>query len=248
MAKDYYQILGIDRSASAEDIKRAYRRLSKELHPDKHKGDKEAERKFKEVNAAYEALNDPQKKRQYDQFGTTGGPRGGFSGSDFSGFQGGDFGGFSDIFESFFGEGGARHARQRSRGQDLQTEVSVGFMDMVGGVQKGITLRSFVACDRCGGTGADKGADIVGCRECGGTGQVTRSSQSFFGTIEQSFVCPVCRGRGKVPEKACNACGGEGRVAGKRTGTVAGPPRLPDGQNEGLQGPGGGGAAWGGAG
>ncbi len=233
MAKDYYAILGIERSASADDIKKAYRRLSKELHPDKHKGDKAAEEKFKEINEAYEALSDPQKRQMYDQFGSTQGA-GGFGGQggfDFSGFggnaQGMDFG---DIFESFFGGGGGRPQARAERGADREVQVGITFAESVSGKSETISLRRLVTCDTCGGNGAAKGSEIVTCTECGGTGQVTRQARSFFGVIQQRTICGVCKGSGKIPKEPCAACDGEGRIAKTESVTVQIPAGIADGQ------------------
>ncbi len=242
MPLDPYQVLGVERNASQEDIKRAYRKLSKELHPDRHKGDKDAEQRFKEVNQAYEILNDPKKRQMYDQFGATGsggagnGPFGGF---DFSAFQGGDFSGFGDLFETFFGGsvGGGRK-RGSGRGRDLEVEMEVEMAEVVMGVKKSLTLERQRRCTECDGTGAEKGASIVTCRECGGTGQVTKTAQSFFGAIRQSFVCPTCGGSGKMPERVCKPCGGTGRVRHREAVTVSIPAGIRDGQTLKLTGEG----------
>lgn len=230
MAKDYYQILGLERGASADDIKKAYRKLSKELHPDKHKGDKGVENRFKEVNEAYEVLKDPQKKQQYDQFGSTGGPGGqGFGGFDFSGFQQGDAGGFADIFENFFGGGGGRGAR-RKKGEDIEVEIAVEFMEAVQGMEREFTIEKMVSCTDCSGNGVQEGSKMNKCSECNGTGQVTRTQQSFFGAVRQSFVCPTCQGSGEVPENPCKKCSGEGRRQERANITVEVPAGVHDGQ------------------
>ena len=213
-AQDLYAVLGLSRSASKEDIKKAYRRLSKEHHPDRHKGDKAEEQKFKEVNEAYEVLSDEKKRAMYDQFGTTGGPGSGgangagggtgpFGGFNFSGFRPEDLGGFGDLFESFFGGGGAaKRGRREQRGRDLQVEIEVAFADVVQGVDRSLTLERQRPCKKCGGSGAGEGAKQVTCRECGGTGEVTHTTQSFFGTFRQSAVCEMCRS-GKTHEHPC---------------------------------------------
>ncbi len=253
MPKDYYEVLGLSRGASADDIKKAYRKLSKELHPDKHsstgsgEAKKEAERKFKEVNEAYEVLSNPQKKQMYDQFGTAGngaggfnpgaGFSGGFGGFDFSSFTGGDAGNFSDLFESFFG-GGRSRAQEREQGDDKELTVTIPFLESVTGARKTFSIRTFVTCDHCNGSGAEKGSAVVTCKECGGTGQVTRTAQSFFGTIQQRTLCPVCRGSGKVPEKPCSQCRGEGRLQRSHEVVVDIPPGIDDGQRLRLRGQG----------
>ncbi len=246
MPRDYYDILGLQRGASADDIKQAYRKLSKEWHPDKHKGDKKAEEKFKEINEAYEALNDPKKKQMYDQFGTTGSPHfgsgpsagpGGFGGFDFSGFTGeGPSSGsgridFSDLFEGLFGGGGRRGRPREERGDDREITVTISFMEAVSGVRRALRVRKLDACKTCGGSGAESGAKLVTCEKCGGTGQIIRQSQSFFGMLQQSVLCSQCRGSGKVPEKPCKTCSGEGRVADDVTVTVDIPAGIADGQS-----------------
>ena len=237
MTKDYYQVLGLSRGATIEEVKKAYRRLSKELHPDKHKGDKSAEQRFKEVNEAYEVLGDPQKKQMYDQFGTTSGPGmgGGFEG--FSGF-GGDFSGFADIFENFFRGGGGARRKPSKRGEDIEIQLTADFQDAVAGAQREIHLNKMVRCKECDGAGTAKGARIVSCPDCGGTGQITRQQQSFFGTIAQRFACTRCNASGEVPEQACVSCGGEGRREEKATVTVRVPAGIHDGQTLRVRGEG----------
>lgn len=259
MAKDYYAVLGVSRSASQEDIKQAYRKLSKELHPDKHpstglpagrqgsgQAKIEAEKKFKEVNEAYEVLGNPDKRKRYDQFGeagtqqgfgggggSTGGPFGGF---DFSGFTGGGSGGFADMFESFFNGGSG--ATRAERSADLETEVEVALADVVNDQEMTLNLKKQISCEECSGSGAEKGAALITCRECAGTGQVTRVAQSFFGQIQQRTVCPRCRGSGNVPERPCKHCKGEGRLAGKAAVHVKIPAGIADGQTLRLRGQG----------
>lgn len=242
MSKDYYGVLGLQKGASADDIKQAYRKLSKELHPDKHKGDKKAEDRFKEVNEAYEVLSNPQKKQMYDQYGSADG-RAGFGGAgpggfDFSGFSG-DAGNFADIFESFFGggRGSARGAREE-RGADREMEITIDLKDTVAGVRRTVNVRKLVACETCDSSGAERGSSKVTCKECGGTGQITRAAQSFFGTIQQRFVCPTCRGSGKVPEKPCKRCGGEGRTEERVELTIDIPAGIDNGQTLRMRGQG----------
>lgn len=245
MSKDFYNILGVSRDASPDEIKKAYRKLSKELHPDKHKGDKGVEEKFQEVNEAYEVLSDEKKRRMYDQFGSTGGPGGGagggFGGFDFSGFQqgSGDFSGFSDIFETFFGgqAGGGRRQRN-NRGSDIEVEMAVDFDAVVHGREQEVTLGKQVSCEDCEGKGAEKGSDMKNCEECGGTGQVVRTAQSFFGTVQQAMVCSKCNGSGKVPEKSCPTCSGEGRYRKESQVTISIPAGIHDGQTLRIRGEG----------
>lgn len=250
MPKDFYSILGIPRTASADDIKKAYRKLSKELHPDKHKGDKAAETKFKEVNEAYETLSNPQKKQMYDQFGTTGGAGGGgFGGGagfdprgfDFSGFtNGGARVDFGDLFESFFGgAGGGQRGRTRSdKGADTEVSITIDFMESVTGIERAIHIKRLVRCSSCEGSGADKGSSVITCSECSGTGQVTRTAQSFFGAVQQRMVCPRCQGSGKIPEKPCRKCDGEGRIQESVQVAVTIPAGIDDGQTLRLRGEG----------
>jgi molecular chaperone DnaJ len=239
MAQDYYTTLGISRDASADDIKKAYRKLSKELHPDKHKGDKAAEQKFKEVNQAYETLSNPQKKQMYDQFGEAGangnagfgGGGAGFNGFDFNNFsQGGAD--FSDLFEGFFGgaSGSARARQQDQRGRDLEIHLTIDFMESVSGAKRTVQLKKQKTCATCTGSGSEPGSKTITCTECSGTGQVTRTAQSFFGVIQQRTLCPRCHGSGKVPEKPCHTCKGEGRVSDTVSTEISIPAGISDGQ------------------
>jgi len=237
MARDYYDILGVDRGAPLADIKKAYRGLSKKLHPDKNKDDKDAEKQFQEVNEAYEVLSDEKKRQQYDQFGSAGSGAGGQGGFDFSGFQNG--GGFGDIFETFFGRGaGGQRTARNERGHDQEVHLTIDFAEAVSGARKNISIDSIIKCDKCEGSGASSGSKLVSCSECGGTGQVTRTTQSFFGVIQQNTVCPSCRGSGKVPEEKCKQCSGEGRINGKQKLTVDIPAGIQDGQTLRLTGKG----------
>jgi molecular chaperone DnaJ len=243
MAKDFYSTLGISRSASASEIKSAYRKLSKELHPDKHKGDKDKEAKFKEVNEAYEVLSNPEKKKRYDQFGSADGPQfgrgagGGFENFDFSQFTGG--GGFGDIFENFFGGArGGRRGQPDLRGSDVQLSLSIPFGDAVSGVEREISFETQIVCDVCSGSGAEKGSNLKTCETCSGTGQVMRTTNTFFGMMQQASVCPTCKGSGKVPEKACKSCGGDGRKKGRKTVTIKIPAGISSGQSIRIRGEG----------
>jgi len=246
--QNLYTILGVERGASKEDIKRAYRKLSKEHHPDRHKGDKAAEQRFKEINEAYEVLSDDKKRAMYDQFGSTGnagsrgasgGGSGPFGGFNFSGFNAEDLGGFGDLFESFFGGGGgARRGRRDQRGRDLQIEIEVTFKDVVEGVDRSLQLDRQRPCEKCGGSGAEEGTKQTTCAECGGTGEVTRTTQSFFGALRQSSVCSTCGGVGKTNEHPCRACGGDGRVRSRGTVTIHIPAGMQDGQTLRVRGEG----------
>ena len=231
---DYYQILGVSKNASPEEIKKAYRTLSKEWHPDKHKGDKTAEEKYKQINRAYEALSDPKKKQSYDQFGNEDGPQ--FSGG---GFGQGPFGagGFGDIFETFFG--GNRGGRPRDeRGRDAEVAIEVTLEEAFHGVKKTMRLRKLTPCETCGGSGDTKGSAKVTCKTCGGTGQVVRTVQSFFGTLQQSTLCDTCLGSGKTSENPCKTCAGEGRVQGSEEVVVEVPSGIQTGQRLRIRGKG----------
>lgn len=246
MSRDYYAVLGLAKNASADEVKAQYRKLSKEWHPDKHKGDKKAEDKFKEINEAYEVLNDPKKKQMYDQFGAAGvnggaggfGGGAGFSGFDFSGFTGGgqrvDF---SDLFEGFFG-GGRRGGPREERGADREVEIAIEFTESVTGMRREMQIKKLRTCDRCGGDGAEKGSKVITCPDCGGTGQIVKTSQSFFGMLQQSVLCPKCKGSGKVPEKACSKCDGEGRVSDVAKITIDIPAGIDEGQTLRVRGEG----------
>jgi len=248
MANDYYNILGISKEASDDEIKKAYRKLAHKYHPDKAGGD---EKKFKEINEAYQVLSDKTKRAQYDQFGQTfgqGGPSGGagqgFGGFDFSGFDfnqanGGNFGGvdFEDIFSNIFG-GGKQGASQKNRGQDIQVDLEITFEEMVNGTQKKVNLYKSVKCDRCGGTGGEPGAKIKNCPTCHGTGQVQKTTRSFFGSFSQVSVCPECKGEGKIYEKKCTKCGGDGRVKEQQEVVIDVPAGIINGQTISIQGAG----------
>lgn len=244
MAKDYYQTLGVAKDASVDDIKKAYRKLAMQHHPDQG-GDAE---KFKEVNEAYQVLGDAQKRAQYDQFGSAG-PGGGFGGGgfDFNGNMGG-FSDLGDIFESFFGGGfGGQQAQPQTgplRGEDAEIVVSIDFMTAVFGGEENIDITLLETCDLCKGDGAEPGSKIVTCATCSGTGQVRRAQRSIFGNVMTTSVCPTCHGQGKVPEKQCSRCSGNGRIkqntrmkikipAGVDTGTTL---KLKDKGHAGLRG------------
>lgn len=238
MAKDFYAILGVARSASDSDIKQAYRKLSRELHPDKHKGDKEKEARFKEVNEAYEVLSDPKKKQAYDQFGSAdfAGGGAGFGGFDPSQFH--DMGGLGDIFETFFGGQRSSGRRESGRGRTLEAQITITFQEAVQGAEKTIRLPRILTCDTCGGSGAAPGSGTTTCKECHGTGAVEKTVRSLFGMIRQSTICPTCRGAGKVPEKPCSTCRGEGRHEQTRNLEIRIPAGIDDGQSLRLQGEG----------
>lgn len=213
--RDYYEILGVSKNASADEIKKAFRRKAIEHHPDKEGGD---ETKFKEINEAYEVLKDDKKRQRYDQFGHAG-VGGGASGDPFggfSGFGGGqninfDFGdlGLGDIFGSFFG-GGQQRQRRAKKGRDVETDVVITFEQAVFGAEVELNLVMDDTCSHCKGTTAEPGHEMKACADCKGSGQIVSVTRTVFGNIQQATLCPTCRGTGKVPEKTCSVCKGKG--------------------------------------
>lgn len=243
MGKDYYEILGVTKSATAAEIKKAYHKMAMKYHPDRNKGDKAAEAKFKEVNEAYEVLNDPQKKAAYDRYGSQAFEQGGFSqarGGGASGFEGfdfggGGFGGFEDIINEMFG-GGPRAGGSRSSsrpfhrptvqpGSDIRYDLSVTLEEAFTGTKKKISFRTFCVCEHCKGTGSDGGKEAEICTTCRGYGTV-RTQQGFF-TVEQT--CPQCGGQGQIIKNPCALCGSLGRVMKERTLEVNIPKGVDDG-------------------
>lgn len=240
---DYYSILGVPRSASEDDIKKAFRKLAHKYHPDKGTGD---EKKFKEINEAYQVLSSKEKRARYDQTGQDyhsqgQGPSGGqgFGGFDFSGFntQGFDFSGsgFEDIFSDFFGGRSAGRGRSRS-GANIQVDVEISFEEMVSGVKRDITLRKLSECETCRGTGGKPGSRETTCSQCQGQGQVRRTVQSIFGAMSQVVVCDRCQGRGKTYAEQCSSCHGAGRSQREETVSVDIPAGIEDGQTLSLSG------------
>jgi len=221
MSKDYYELLGVSRSASADEMKKAYRKLAVKFHPDKNPGNKEAEEKFKEISHAYEALSDPAKRRQYDQFGESafqyGAGGGGFH-DPTDMFREVFSGAFGDIFEGIFGFGGASSSGGARRGRDLEYHIKIDFFEAVTGVSKQIKVRKYDTCSPCGGTGAKPGTGKVTCGACGGRGQV-RQSGGFFSIAR---TCSACGGAGETIKEPCSECGGTGRreVTKKITATI----------------------------
>lgn len=234
MAKrDYYEVLGVGKSASADEIKKAFRKAAIEHHPDK--GGEEA--KFKEVNEAYEVLKDDKKRQRYDQFGHAGvgGNGGGYGG--FEGFSGQgqnvnfDFGdlGLGDIFSSFFGGGGGGPGNRQSRGRDVETSLEISFEKAVFGTEVDINLNLEDECEHCKGTTVEPGHELKTCEQCKGAGQVNRVVRTVFGNIQQATVCPKCAGKGKVPEKPCSVCGGKGTKRKAQTIVLKIPAGIDDG-------------------
>lgn len=232
---DHYAALGLSRSASDEDVKRAYRRLARELHPDLNPGDKHAEERFKEVTHAYEVLSDPEKRRRYDLYGDSG-PAGG---DPFSGFGGA--GGLGDLFDAFFGgagSGGRSRPGGPPPGADLETALDLDFVEAVFGAERELPARVPVTCDTCTGTGAAPGTSPQTCTSCGGAGEVRRVRQSILGQMVTTSPCPRCGGVGQEILSPCPSCRGEGRVTQQRTYTVTVPPGVDDGATLRLSGKG----------
>ena len=236
MAKrDYYEVLGVTKGASPDEIKKAFRRAAIEHHPDRG-GD---EAKFKEVNEAYEVLKDPGKKQRYDQFGHEGvGGSGG--GNPFEGFGGQgqagqsfDFGdmGLGDIFNSFFGGGQAQGQRgqRQARGNDVESRVEISFEQAIFGTDVELNLNLEDTCEHCKGTTAEPGHELKNCDTCGGSGQVVNVTRTVFGNIQQASICPTCRGTGKIPEKVCSVCNGKGTKARKQNIGLKIPAGIDDG-------------------
>ena len=232
--RDYYEVLGVAKTADDATIKKAYRELAKKYHPDMNPGDAEAEKKFKEASEAYAVLSDAEKRRQYDQFGHAAFD-GGAGGNPFGGF---DFntGDFSDIFGDIFGDffGGGRRSRNSNgpmKGANIRTSVRITFEEAVFGVEKEIELTLKDECTTCKGTGAKVGTNPETCPKCGGKGQVVYTSQSFFGTVRNVQTCPDCNGSGKIVKEKCPDCGGNGYVASKKKIQVSIAAGIDNGQS-----------------
>ena len=240
--RDYYEVLGVEKSASEAEIKKAYRKLAIQYHPDKNPGDKEAEEKFKEAAEAYSVLSDKDKRSRYDQFGHAGvggAAGGGFSGQGmsmddiFSMFGdifggGGGFGGFGG-FSGFSGSG--RPQQRKFRGSDLRVKVKLSLKDISTGVEKKFKLKKYVTCEHCHGSGAEGNSGTETCPNCHGTGSVTRTQQSIFGMMQTQSVCPNCNGEGKIIKNKCKHCSGEGITYGEEVVEV----KIPAGVAEGMQ-------------
>lgn len=254
MSKDYYNILGVSRNASDEEIKKAYRKLAHKHHPDKAGGN---EAKFKEINEAYQVLSDKKKRSQYDQFGSAfdqagAGGTGGFDGFDFSGFSnafsregqngfrfefGDNAGGFEDIFSDLFGGRTDESGRQK-RGNDVSIDIDIVLEEAACGVEKEINMYVSSVCPRCRGGGAEPGSSIKICKTCGGGGKVKKARRTILGTFTQVEICQDCQGEGKKPEKNCKKCGGDGKIKESKTIKVKIPPGISDGQTIRLSGQG----------
>lgn len=250
MAQDLYAVLGVTKTASEDEIKKAYRKMAKQYHPDLHPGDKAAEAKFKEINEAYEVLSDPNKKANYDQFGTVDPMGGGAGYSGFSGFSGGfngagfdfsgGFGGINDIFEEFFGggSGSQRRGSAAKRGANISTSMEISFEDAAFGVSKEIEVDKLVECSTCKGTGAKPGTSVNTCKACNGTGQVTAYQNTILGRIQTSRPCQVCGGEGKVIDTPCQTCRGKKVVKKKIKINVQIPAGIDNNQTISLRGQG----------
>ncbi|OGI63798.1 molecular chaperone DnaJ [Candidatus Nomurabacteria bacterium RIFCSPLOWO2_02_FULL_40_10] len=235
--KDYYETLGVNKGASKDEIKKAFYKLAHKYHPDKKEGD---EKKFKQVNEAYQVLSDDAKRSKYDQFGSADGADfGGFStqggpasGWDFSGFQNGsaefDFGDLNDIFSDFFGGGGGR--REARRGRDISTEVQISFSDSIFGTNRKILITKTSSCLSCHGSGAKAGAGIAACRTCNGQGKIRESKRTIFGNIASTKVCEVCLGAGEVPKEICESCKGKGVQRREEEVSIVIPAGIRDGE------------------
>lgn len=239
--KDYYSILGIGRDAQEDDIKKAYRTLAKKYHPDVSK-EPNAEEKFKEVQEAYDVLSDPQKKANYDKYGTAdpneqfGGGAGGFSG--FSGFS--DFSDLGDIFSSFFGTGSSRQQSSRPlKGQDIQKKMSISLNDVIFGRKASFSIPVYETCDNCHGSGAEKESDIISCPKCDGRGSILTEVQTIFGRTQSRVPCPDCNGTGKYIRNKCHVCKGDGRIKIQKNVDVNIPIGIATGQQIKLAGFGG---------
>ena len=239
--RDYYEVLGLRKSASDDELKKAFRQLAKKYHPDVNPGNKEAEASFKEVNEAYEILSDSEKRAKYDQFGHAGvdpnfGAGGGFGG--FGGFGGMDFD-LGDIFGSIFGGGSSSRSRNGPRkGERIQTEATITFEEAAFGVDKEVSVSRIETCDSCQGSGCKEGTTAERCQSCNGTGTVTTSNRTPFGVMQSTSECPKCAGRGKIIHQPCQKCRGAGLVRRNKTIKVAIPAGIDDGQTISLHGQG----------
>ncbi len=234
--EDYYELLGIGRDATEDEVKRAYRQLARELHPDTSNGDPRSEERFKKVTLAYETLRDPERRRRYDMFGSDDAAQGVDPGSFFGGA------GLGDIFETFFGGqspfgGGARRGHQAPmRGSDAEVTLRLSFDEAVFGCQRDVSLRAPVTCETCGGSGARPGTKPINCRDCHGTGEIRRVRQSILGQVVTASPCPRCRGTGEMIESPCKDCRGEGRRTEERTYMVEVPAGVDGGSTLRLTG------------
>lgn len=241
--RDFYEVLGVKKGASEDELKKAYRKLAKENHPDLHPGDKECEARFKEINEAYEVLSDPDKRAKYDQFGHAAfDPSQGFGGGGFGGFEG--FGGFGDIFSDIFGGGfgfgggGGRNPNAPRKGDNLRATVNIKFEEAAFGVKKEVFVAKIEQCPDCKGTGCAEGTTAEVCPDCKGTGTVMSTKRTPFGMVQSSEQCPKCKGRGKIIHSPCKTCRGMGSVRRQHKVSVSIPAGIDDGQTISLKGQG----------
>lgn len=236
--RDYYEVLGVEKNANADEIKKAYRKAAIKFHPDKNPGDKEAEEKFKEAAEAYDVLSNPDKRARYDQFGHAG-MNGGAAGGGFGGFGGAGgfsmediFSQFGDIFGGHFGGfgGGRSGGRHVNRGSDIRVKVKLTLAEIANGTTKKLKVNKYIVCDKCGGSGAKDSSSYATCSTCNGTGVVTRVENTFFGRMQTQGVCPTCGGEGKIITAKCDKCGGEGIVKGSEIIEI----NIPAGVGEGM--------------
>ena len=247
MSKDYYKILGVDKNASADDLKKAFKKSAMQHHPDRPGGN---EAKFKEINEAYQVLGDAEKRKRYDQFGADFEQQGGFGGASWEDFMrsargqgGGDFsfnfGGvdLGDIFGDLFGGGAGRRGQGgRQRGRDIQVDIEIDFKEAAFGVERDVSLRKQSKCDVCGGNGAAPGSKLDTCLTCKGQGQVTQVQRTFLGAMQTVATCPDCQGRGQKPSKKCKHCGGDGILSKISNIKIKIPAGIDNGQSIRLEG------------
>jgi molecular chaperone DnaJ len=231
---DYYEVLGVSRNANGDEIKKAFRKLAMEYHPDRNK-DHGAEARFKQISEAYEVLSDNEKRSVYDRFGHAG-----LNGHDFGrGFEGADFGGFGDIFDAFFGgTATGRRAREAQRGGDRRVDVTISFEEAAFGTEREIEVERIERCARCAGNGSEPGAQLIRCNTCEGSGQVRRVSKSFFGQFVNIAVCNACRGEGRIVTDPCKECRGQGRERKARHHMASIPAGVGDGTRMRISGEG----------
>jgi molecular chaperone DnaJ len=231
MKRDYYEVLGVDRAASGAEIKKTFRRLARELHPDVNKHDPKAEEKFKEAAEAYEVLSDTDRRRTYDTFGHEGLRSGGWAPSSDA------FGSFEDVLSAFFGRGDPLFSELfgfgrpgPASGGDIAARVEVTLQEVLTGASREVSFEAVSSCERCRGNGAEPGTPIRTCEACGGSGEVREVARVAFGQVLRTGACPTCGGQGRVPETPCEECGGEGRTVRERTWEVEVPPGIESGQ------------------
>lgn len=239
MNKNYYDILGVNKGASKDEIKKAFYKLAHKYHPDKKEGD---EKKFKQVNEAYQVLSDDAKRSKYDQFGSGyenmqqgyGGRQGGFEGFDFSGFQNEsadfDFGNLNDIFSDFFTGGMGRDRTQARRGRDISTEIQISFSESIFGISRKILLTKTSNCSTCNGTGAKPGTKMETCKYCNGQGKIREAKRTILGTISSTKICEECLGSGEVPREKCETCRGKGILRREEEISINLPAGIRDGE------------------